>query len=70
MTLFGSSSVGGPGKGLGLGSDDRFNAAAVADTFRPDPNDVPVMLVTVGHPGPSNWPKKPRKPVHEVLTFA
>jgi nitroreductase len=47
-----------------------FNPAAVADAFRLKATDVPVMMVAVGYPGPANWPKKPRKPVHEVLTFA
>jgi nitroreductase len=47
-----------------------FNPAAVADAFRLKATDVPVMMVTVGYPGPANWPKKPRKPVDDVLTFA
>jgi nitroreductase len=47
-----------------------FDAAAVTDAFRLSVIEVPVMLVTVGYAGPANWPKKPRKAVPEVLTFA
>jgi nitroreductase len=45
-----------------------FNAAAVADAFQLDAAQVPVMLITVGHPGTANWPHKPRKPIAEVFT--
>jgi nitroreductase len=47
-----------------------FDPAGVAAAFALAPTDVPVMLVTVGYSGPGNWPKKPRKPVAEVLAFA
>ena len=46
-----------------------FDAAGVAAAFELDATDVPVMLVTVGYAGPSNWPKKPRKAVADVLAF-
>jgi nitroreductase len=29
------------------------------------PNEVPVMLIAVGHAAPGNWPRKPRRPVAE-----
>ncbi|WP_137174171.1 nitroreductase family protein [Massilia sp. HP4] len=46
-----------------------FDPAGVAAAFELAATDVPVMLVTVGYTGPSNWPKKPRKPVADVLAF-
>lgn len=57
------------GKGLVSCPMIGFNPEAVAESFDLKAEDVPVMLVTVGHPGPDNWPKKPRKPVAEVLSF-
>ncbi|EIK69637.1 nitroreductase family protein [Pseudomonas synxantha BG33R] len=47
-----------------------FNSQGVSQLFELEATDVPVMLVTVGYPGTANWPKKPRKPVSEVLKFA
>jgi nitroreductase len=47
-----------------------FDAAGVSDAFGLGANDVPVMLLTVGHTGPANWAQKPRKAVNEVLSFA
>lgn len=47
-----------------------FNQAGVAEAFGLAETEVPVMMVTVGRPGPANWPKKPRKQVKEVLAFA
>lgn len=46
-----------------------FDPDGVAAAFELAATDVPVMLVTVGYTGPSNWPKKPRKAVAEVLAF-
>ena len=46
-----------------------FDPAGVSAAFGLAATDVPVMLVTVGYSGPSNWPKKPRKPVTDVLAF-
>lgn len=56
-------------QGQGLASTPMigFDADAVAKAFDLTANDVPVMLVTVGYPGTSNWPQKPRKAVREVL---
>jgi nitroreductase len=34
------------------------------------PDEVPVILVAVGHAAPGNWPQKPRRPLAEVLDFA
>lgn len=47
-----------------------FDPAGVSAAFGLQPSDVPVMLVTVGHPAAGNWPRKPRKPVAQVLSFA
>jgi hypothetical protein len=58
------------GKGLVSCPMIGFNPVAVAEAFSLRPTDVPVMMVTVGYPGRSNWPKKPRKEVSEVLKFA
>ncbi|KPZ17385.1 nitroreductase family protein [Pseudomonas syringae group genomosp. 3] len=58
-------------KGQGLVSTPMigFDAVAVADAFGLASTEVPMMLVTVGYPGSTNWPQKPRKAVHEVLAF-
>lgn len=58
------------GKGLVSCPMIGFDQAGVAEAFGLQPTEVPVMLVTVGYPGPVNWPKKPRKPVSQVLTLA
>ncbi|HEY9095664.1 MAG TPA: nitroreductase family protein [Hydrogenophaga sp.] len=44
-----------------------FDAAGLAQAFGLTPNELPVMLVSVGQPGPGNWPRKARRPVREVL---
>lgn len=46
-----------------------FNASGVAEAFGLGSNELPVMLLTVGYPGPSNWPRKPRKAIGEVLAL-
>jgi nitroreductase len=58
------------GKGLVSCPMIGFNQAGVAEAFGLQITDVPVMLVTVGYAGQSNWPKKPRKPISDVLTLA
>lgn len=54
---------------MGLASSpmNGFDAAGVAKEFGLQPDEVPVMLVTVGQPAPGNRPQKPRRPVSEVL---
>lgn len=47
-----------------------FDQAGVAAAFGLLPTDLPVMLVTIGHAGATNWPQKPRKVVADVLSFA
>lgn len=58
------------GRGLVSGPMIGFDPVGVAKAFGLSDYDVPVMLVTVGQSGLTNWPQKPRKPVAEVLTFA
>jgi len=57
------------GKGLVSCPMIGFDQAGVADAFGLQANEVPVMMVTVGYAGPSNWPKKPRKAVSDVLAL-
>jgi nitroreductase len=44
-----------------------FDPAQVHTGFSLDADDLPAMLVTVGRPAPGNWPRKPRRPVADVL---
>ena len=56
---------------LGLSSAPMggFDAAAVSAEFGIEATELPVMLVAIGRPAPGNWPRKPRRPVNEVLSF-
>lgn len=58
-------------KGQGLVSTPMigFDQSAVAREFGLSDQEIPVMLVTVGYPGATNWPQKPRKAVNDVLQF-
>jgi nitroreductase len=58
-------------KGQGLVSTPMigFDQSAVAREFGLSDLEIPVMLVTVGYPGATNWPQKPRKAVNDVLQF-
>ena len=53
--------------GLGAAPIIGFDAPAVADSFGLHRDEVPVLLLSVGHPAQGNWPQKPRRPVPEVL---
>lgn len=55
--------------GLGAAPMIGFDAEAVADAFELAADEVPVLLLAVGHPAPGNWPQKPRRPLAEVLTL-
>lgn len=57
------------GMGLGAGPMIGFDAEAVARDFDLAADEVPVMLVAVGYATPENWPRKPRRPLSEVLRF-
>jgi nitroreductase len=59
-------------EGMGLSSCAMtgFDAQAVHAAFGLGANEVPVMLVAVGHAAQGNWPQKPRRPLGEVLRYA
>lgn len=46
-----------------------FDAAAVSAEFGIEATELPVMLVAIGRPAPGNWPRKPRRPVEDVLSI-
>jgi nitroreductase len=56
--------------GFGSGAMGGFDAQQVKEAFQLDANDIPVMLVTVGRAGESNWQQKIRNPVEEILRYA
>ncbi len=45
-----------------------FDADRLAREFALAPDELPVMLLAVGHAGAGNWPQKPRLPVAQILT--
>lgn len=49
---------------MGLGSAPMigFDAPAVAEAFALAADEIPVLLLAIGHAMPQNWPRKPRKP--------
>ena len=47
-----------------------FDPEAVTQTFGLRSNEVPVVLVAVGHAASGNWPQKPRRPLAEVMEIA
>ncbi len=53
--------------GLASGPMVGFDPAEVVSEFGLGPDEVPVVLVAVGHAAPGNWPQKPRRPVADVL---
>ncbi|MBY6242923.1 nitroreductase family protein [Methylosinus sp. Sm6] len=55
---------------LATGAMVGFDPDKVAQEFGLGPNEVPVLLMTVGTAAPGNWPQKPRRPLREVLVFA
>jgi nitroreductase len=54
------------GRGLASGAMGGFDAAGLSDAFGLTARDLPVLLVTVGHAAPGNWPQKPRRSLREV----
>lgn len=46
-----------------------FDQAGVADAFNLEDREIPVMLVTVGRGGKTNWPQKPRKATSDILSI-
>lgn len=53
--------------GLASGPMIGFDPDQVHAGFGLGPDDVPALLVTVGRPAAGNGPRKPRRPVAEVL---
>ncbi len=68
---FGASTLIYAAQAAGLGSAPMigFDADAVAREFGLAADEVPVMLLAVGYALPANWPRKPRRPLAEVLQF-
>lgn len=56
--------------GLGTAPMIGFDAPAVTREFGLAADDIPVLLLAVGFATPENWPRKPRRPLTEVLQFA
>src|SRR5690606_21460702 len=58
-------------QGMELGSCamSGFDAELVSQSFALGADELPVMIVTVGHPAEGNWPQKVRKAVPEVLSI-
>ncbi|PRD44870.1 nitroreductase family protein [Phyllobacterium phragmitis] len=54
-------------QGFATGPMVGFDPAAVVREFDLAPNEIPVLLMAVGHPAEGNWPQKPRFPVSRVL---
>ncbi len=53
--------------GLVSGPMIGFDPAQVRAGFGLGADEIPALLVTVGRPAPGNWPRKPRRPVSDVL---
>ena len=57
------------GKGYVSGAMIGFDPAAVSAECGLAANEVPVMLIAVGHAAPGNWPRKVRRSIDEILTI-
>src|SRR5262245_5199116 len=68
---FGAAAIIYAARSFGLGSTPMigFDAEAVHRAFGLGPNEVPVLLLSVGPERPGNWAQKPRLPVSEVLNL-
>lgn len=56
--------------GLATGPMVGFDPEAVAREFGLSADEIPVVLVAVGHAREGNWPQKPRLPVSRILEIA
>lgn len=56
---------------LGLASAPMggFDAADVSAEFGIEATELPVRLVAIGRPASGNWPRKPCRPVEDVLSI-
>ncbi|MBB1602491.1 nitroreductase family protein [Variovorax sp. UMC13] len=68
---FGAGTLIHAAQALGLGSAPMigFDAEAVARAFDLAADEIPVVLVAVGHATSENWPQKPRRPLAQVLSL-
>ncbi|MEI7443429.1 MAG: nitroreductase family protein [Burkholderiales bacterium] len=57
-------------RGLVTGPMSGYDPAKVSEAVGLGADEVPVVLVAVGHAAPGNAPQKPRRPVEEVLRLA
>ena len=57
-------------KGLATGPMVGFDPAGVAAAFGLTDEEVPAMLITCGNAAQGNWPRKARRPVSDVVSFA
>ena len=57
-------------KGLATGPMIGFDPAGVSAAFGLTDEEVPAMVITCGNAAPGNWPRKARRPVGEVVSFA
>jgi nitroreductase len=56
-------------RGYATGPMIGFDPEQVKNKFNISDRYLPIMLVTLGHAAPGNWPRKPRLGVDEVLAF-
>lgn len=70
--IFGAATLMLAAHGMGLASGPMcgFDPEQVARGFGLGADEVPVLLLAVGHAAPGNWPQKPRRPLAQVLQFA
>ena len=54
---------------LDSGALGGFDHEGVRQTFNLTPEEIPVILVTVGRAAPGNWLQKIRRPVGDLLSF-
>ena len=66
---FGAGTLIYAAQAMGLGSAPMigFDAQAVAEEFALASDEIPVLLLAVGYATPENWPRKPRRPLSQVL---
>ncbi|EPJ84693.1 nitroreductase [Pseudomonas sp. CFII64] len=46
-----------------------FDQPGVAAAFNLEDREIPVMMITVGRAGTTNWPQKPRKATSDILSI-
>jgi len=56
-------------EGLASGPMIGFDPAAVSREFGLGPDEIPVMLLTVGFAAAGNWPRKPRRAAGDLVTI-